>query len=276
MSKAGVQVLGRSIDILMLLADGPKTLTQMVRASAIPKGTVFRLLSALQYRDMVLKDSLDNTYVLGPGFLWLMQSTVDNIGASVMLDQSAALRLWELTQETILVHIRMGTARVCVKELPSPQAIRYTASVGTAEPLQLGSAGKVLLAFMPDAQRERLLSRLSLYRLTPQSITDIDVLLEEVELTRTRGWAVSEGERVSGAAAISVPVFAPDGALFSLSVVGPGVRFPLERRMEIIGELQAAAAEMERGLGGGRPLTDGDERPLTDAPRRNARAASKA
>lgn len=245
-----VQSLERSLDLLAALADGPKTLTQVVKQTGLPKGTVHRLLSALSYRDLAIKDPTENVYLLGPGFLRLIQGSVETVGAMTLPAQTELAKLRDRCGETVILHVRMAMARVCIEELPSPEAIRYTAEVGSVAPLHVGSASKVLLAFAGEDERDRLLSKMTLTAYTDGTITDIDVLRREIELTAERGWAASSGERVGGASAISVPVIGAQDTVFSLSVLGPSDRWTQERRLKNLDDIKETADAVSVALGG--------------------------
>jgi DNA-binding IclR family transcriptional regulator len=258
-----IQVLERAFDLLTALAeDGPMTLTELVRATGLPKGTVYRLLASLTYRHMLIKDPTDSVYMLGPGFLRLMQGSVETVGSMTRAAREALEALRDATGETVILHVRMAMARVCVEELPSREPIRYTAQVGAVAPLHVGSASRVLLAFAPEEERERVLEGLTLFPLTPLTVTELAELRERIALTRERGWAQSAGERVIGASAISVPVHGPQGTLFSLSVLGPADRWAPERQLGMLEVIQDAAVAVATALAGG-PST----------PRRRRRAA---
>ncbi len=95
---------------------------------------------------------------------------------------------------------------------------------------------------MDDEQREDLLDHMNLDALTLVTITDRERLLEELAAIRRKGYSESEGERVSGGAAISAPIFAPDGSILAaVSVLGPDSRLNRERRRELTQPLVAAA-----------------------------------
>ena len=92
-----------------------------------------------------------------------------------------------------------------------------------------------------------MLQSLQLARLTDNSIVDRDALVREVEKTRRTGWATSAGERVIGAAAVSVPV-SGWGTVVSLSVLGPAARMSRKVLMKMLPDVQLAAREIEAAL----------------------------
>jgi IclR family acetate operon transcriptional repressor len=243
-SATRVQVVERAIDILNVLGSGRATLSEVTRAVDLPKGTTFRILGSLQYEKLIVKDPVDSTYQLGPGFLRLSQTQTPWYGALTILAKPAMDGLLADVEETVALHVRVGPERVCVAELPSPHSIRYSAEVGAAVPLHVGAAGKILLAELDERAWKRMLAALELRPITEDTILDPVALTAQVELARERGYAQSVGERVSSAAAISVPVELDSGLGVALSLLGPADRFTEERRLAQLDRLRSAAAEV--------------------------------
>ncbi|MDP2628236.1 MAG: IclR family transcriptional regulator [Candidatus Rokubacteria bacterium] len=215
------------------------------------------ILTALSAEDLRLVDLAER--------LDLHKATVIRLLASLMdaglVERGAFERIRAATGETVTVHVRVGTDRVCVDELESPQAIAYRAGVGQRAPMHIGSAGKVLLAFLPDGERLALLRQLRLVRITERSITSLDRLEAELAQVRRLGYAFSSGERVIGASAVSVPVLdAEDHVVAAVSVLAPAPR--------LVGREQARCVEILKREVPRVPLSFWSTRPA-----RNGRAA---
>ena len=245
MSRERVQVIERATDILEILAGGAATLTEISSRTGLPKGTAFRILASLGYGDRVLKDPLTNRYVLGPGTWRLAQVASDALGSVALIAGPELTALWQATAETVTLNMRMGLERVCVAELRSPHPLLHTAGVGSRVPLHVGASGKVILAFTEDDERERILDRLTYEPLTPATVSRREQLAEELAVVRQRGWAMSMGERIPGAAGVSVPVRDPSGLVLSLSLLGPAERLGTDRRAEIVKLLLESARSIE-------------------------------
>jgi DNA-binding IclR family transcriptional regulator len=241
-SPTRVQVVERAIDILAALSNGPATLSEVTRAVDLPKGTIFRILASLQYGDMVVKDPVDNTYQIGPGFLRLSRSQSPWFGPLATLARPMMAELLEFSRETVAIHVRVGPERVCIAELTSPETIRYSAEVGALVPLYVGAAGKVLLAELDEAALQKVLAVLELRPLTDGTIVDRDKLLTDVAAAREQGYAQSVGERVSSAAAITVPIDLTNGFGASLSLLGPADRLNEKVRLKLLEPLKKTAA----------------------------------
>lgn len=229
-----IKLIERSLDIIESMADGPRTLTEIAQATGLAKATAFRLLAALGPRGVVLKDPATARYMLGPGLLRMVNGAMAGLGAFAAIGREELAELSEGAQETVALHVRVGFDRVCVYEIAGPQAIRYTSGVGSSASLATGSAGLVLLAAAEPRESDRLVTLLS------QSDHRRGELDARVRQTRVDGWAISVGERVEGASAISVPVRG-DALTISLSVLGPTSRLPRERLLGFLPALERCA-----------------------------------
>ena len=65
------------------------------------------------------------------------------------------------------------------------------------EPLYCTAAGKILLAYLSEAEVARILAK-GLPRRTARTIASPDAMREELALTRARGYSYDAGEREDG------------------------------------------------------------------------------
>ncbi len=98
------------------------------------------------------------------------------------------------------------------REAGHPAAILGTV-VGRRVPLHCTSLGKVLLAFLPNAERDDLVHSLLLDPYTTNTITDPGKLLEELEITRQRGYALDIEEFHLGTACVGAPIQSHSGSV---------------------------------------------------------------
>jgi DNA-binding IclR family transcriptional regulator len=220
-----VRAVSRAMDLLLALEEGPQSLAKIADATALTKPTAHRLLATLSRNQLVIQNPWTSDYMLGPGCLGIANAVLRGLGGLGLIAHDILERLAEVSQETVALHAPAGTQRVCVAQVPSPQPVRYTASVGAAKPLYTGAMGKILLAFAHEEDRRELFSRLALLPVTPATITDRDELEIQLAEARRRGYAVSRGEQADGVASISAPVFAANGhVMASVSILGPSIR----------------------------------------------------
>jgi DNA-binding IclR family transcriptional regulator len=245
---SSVKSVERSIDVLFVLADRPMTLTEVSNRATLSKSTTLRLLTTLAYGGLVIKDPLTGNYQLGAGGLRLGYGFVTGQGGFAALAHEPLQKLSEETGETVTVHVRLGNQRICVDEIPGPHGVRYVSPIGAASPLYLGSAGRVLLAWLPQADLDPLINGVPLFTPATGEYLDEAKFRNELDLVRRRGYAMSEGERIAGGTAISVPVSGPSGVIASLSILGPSGRLTRQARLAALPQLNETAAQMSKAL----------------------------
>src|SRR5437763_1982681 len=211
-----VQSLDRALEILKLLGSEPEMrVTDLARRLEVHKSTVFRLLSTLQEHGLVEQNPSTEKYRLGYGLVRLAGSVVSELDlarvARPVLEE-LALR----SGETVNLAILQGSQVVNIDQIAAPNLVVNVNWVGKQTPLHATSNGKVLLAYLPEAERQRLLAG-TLPRLTPRTITDPRTLEKQVGRRFEKGdFFVPEmliaARAMQGALVILRPLIAETGA----------------------------------------------------------------
>jgi IclR family transcriptional regulator, KDG regulon repressor len=195
--------------------------TQLARRLDLAVSTVHRLLATLCDEGLLERGQASGTYRLG--------LTMYELGVTVFpnLDLHEAARpvlatLRQSTGETVQMGVLDYLEVVYIERLESPQTLRTFNQAGHRLPAHATSTGKVLLAYLPsEVLHQRLLDWQSI-RLTPHTIVEKGVLLEELRRVAERGWAQNLEEGARGAASVAAPVRDEDGQVIAaISVVGP-------------------------------------------------------
>ncbi|OIB56801.1 IclR family transcriptional regulator [Natrialba sp. SSL1] len=154
-------------------------------------------------------------------------------------DELAAVA--EETGEHVTLLIEENDQAVILAVQEGSEAITLFAYPGARMPLHVTAPGKAMLAHMDPERVESILDR-GLVEITSQTITDSEVLLEQLELVRERGYAVDEGERIAGMVCIAAPVLDKRAELRgAICVCGPESRLDEARRAEIADVVKRAA-----------------------------------
>ena len=246
---SNLQSVARAIRALELIAEGGELrVTELGRLLDVHKATASRLVSTLAEHGLVERDPVSEKYRLGFGLIRLAGAAM----AGLDLVRTAHPILEELadrTHETVNLGVLSGDSVVYVDQISGTRAIVSVSWVGRRTPLHCTSNGKVLLASMPDAERDRLLQH-PLERSTAFTIVDPKAIVAQLREIRVRGYAQTIEELEEGLNAVAAPIRQADGEVVAaLSVSGPAFRM---RAVDLprIGRLTIdAAAAISRRLG---------------------------
>lgn len=222
---------------------------ELARMTNLSSSTVGRLLASLRDLGVLIQDPETKTYSLGGKVLaWanVYSETLDvsNIAHGVLS------KLYNDTRETISLYVIEGDERVCVERMESQQNVRIVARIGRRLPLYAGSAGKVFLAYLPSERRDEILNKSGQKPFTPNTISDRNELLDELEKIRVQGYAVSHGEWTAEASGIAAPIFNQKGEIIAaLTISGPTQRFTPEKLEKYAVEILGAASEISSMMG---------------------------
>ena len=244
-----VQSLDRALEILRLLGTEPEMrVTDLARRLEVHKSTVFRLLATLQEHGLVEQNPTTEKYRLGYGLVRLAGAVVAELDLA-RASRSVLQELATRTGETVNLAILQGEQVVNIDQIAAPNLVVNVNWVGKQTPLHATSNGKVLLAYLSEDERRRLLDR-SLPRLTPRTITDPRILEKQLHRVLTDGYAFTLEELELGLNAVAAPVYAADGRVqAAVSVAGPSYRVTPQRLSDLGEMTKDAAAAISRRMG---------------------------
>jgi len=244
-----VQSLDRALEILRLLGTEPEMrVTDLARRLEVHKSTVFRLLATLQEHGLFEETPTTEKYRLGYGLVRLAGAVVAELDLA-RASRSVLEELATRTGETVNLAILQGDQVVNIDQIAAPNLVVNVNWVGKQTPLHATSNGKVLLAYLSEDERRRLLDR-SLPRLTPRTITDPRILEKQLHRVLTDGYAFTLEELELGLNAVAAPVYAADGRVqAAVSVAGPSYRVTPQRLSDLGEMTKDAAAAISRRMG---------------------------
>lgn len=225
-NSAGVAAVERAASLLEAFTDRDFSLPlgELARRVELDKSTVLRIARSLAKFGLLVRND-DASWRLGPKLMKLGNIYQSTFRTSDIVEPLLA-DLVEKTGESAAVYVREGDERVCLFRHDSHQAIRHSARVGSAYPLDRGAPGRVILAFGGRS----------------------GAIYDDI---RKAGYFATSGERDPQVASLAVPIFRDGDALFgSLALTGPPARFSdeaIEKNLEI---LQVAARKLSVAMGG--------------------------
>jgi len=242
---APVQSVDRAVTILEILAREEEAgVTDIARELGVHKSTAFRLMAALEQRDLVTQDISRGKYRLGVGIVRLAGAARARLDV-VQESRPVCVALASEVGETVNIAVLSGSDALYLDQIAGPAALSPHNWAGRRIPLHATSDGKVLLAFAPDARVD-----LPLRRFTERTITDPAELERALDEIRERGYATAVDELETGLTAIAAPVRSSDGVVVaSVSTSGPSFRIPEERIPVVAAAVHRAATDISRRLG---------------------------
>jgi DNA-binding IclR family transcriptional regulator len=217
---SGVGVLDKAARILEALVAGPAGLIALAAETGLPRATTHRLAVALEVHGLVERDEAGR-FVLGTRLAELGRAAGPGRRTLAELGLPALRALRERTSESVQLYVvsATGTERVCVVSLESPHSLRTIVEVGTALPMDRGSAAAALAG--AHVGRD--------------------------------GWVQSVEERERGVASVSAPVTVDGRIIAAVSVSGPLGRTSRHPGRRYGNDVVQAARDIERALGPPRP-----------------------
>jgi IclR family pca regulon transcriptional regulator len=123
-------------------------------------------------------------------------------------------------------------------------AVDLDLGAGASLPAPCTAMGKLLLAYLPEPEREQVLAGLKLTRRGPKSITSKRALRAELERVREEGLALSDEELGPGVRTIAAPVIGPDGEVIAaVGIPVPADAFSMDELRKMLAPPVSIAAK---------------------------------
>lgn len=185
-------------------------LNEITKLSGFNKTSVFKMLYTLEYRGFVKK--LPNSkYCLG-NKLHTFASTASNRQNLLDIAKPYITNLWANTQQSLTLCTLNSTGRVvflAVKVEKNQDVV--TGRTGADIECYTNSAGKVLLANAHQDIQDAILNSLQLQSITPNTITDIITLKEQLNEYRGKSIVMCMEESLIGYGDIASPIYDENG-----------------------------------------------------------------
>ena len=248
----GIQALDRAFLILDVMADagGEAKLTEIAATAGLNVSTCHHLISTLHNWGYVSRGINSRSYVLGSRILHLSAACLRQVDLPRRA-QSFVDRLNDQTREAVQLAIMQDTNLVHVLRREARHAVRVEAGFGgNSGAAHATATGKAILAWLPPTELDRIVADKGLAAFTPNTVTDIEKLKEELRLTRRNGFSVDREEFQIGVVCLGAAIRDHAGAVVgSISVSAPVFRATPDYIDQIKVHVIAAADELSAELG---------------------------
>lgn len=227
--KTTIQSVSRAARLLLAVAAAPEGVSAKTAADSLGLSlpTAYHLLTTLAAEGLLAKDSR-RRYVLGPRTAVLAAAVIRNSSAPEYYLRP--LRdLATVTGETAYLAAWRNGAITVLETIEGARAVRVAGlAAGYKDNVHARASGKLLLAFAPDIDRNRLLSEAQLRPLTSRTITDPSQLDKELEKIRAERIAFDLGEFNDSVVCVSVPITEDSIVVGCYTVSAPSIRWAAE------------------------------------------------
>ena len=221
-----VKSLKRAIAVLDCFSQKEPELsvTEIARKLDMQKSTIFNILSTFQESGILIKNPSSSKYKLGYKLLHL--SYIINSGISIREDFLPFMKeIANATGEVCYFGLLDGLEVLYIEAVYPMTQLQARNILGERAPLYCTGLGKAMLANLSEEQINTVLSD-PMPPFTKCTITDPDVLRNELEEIRRNGFAVDNMEHEFGIRCVAVPVFGLHGNILgAVSVSCPSPRF---------------------------------------------------
>ena len=250
-----VEALAKGLRILSLFDEQRPSwrVTDLAATAGLPMPTVYRVVMTLVSEGYL--DHLPNgeyrpgvrTLTLGTAAL----RSLDLVGIAT----PKLTELGQRTGETVNLAVLSGDRVLYLIRLRNSDLVTANIQVGSTLPAVHASIGKLLLAYLDEADLEARITDASFAANSgPNAKLSLAELREELRAIRDQGWAMQDEELAYGLRSVAGPVTGPDGRIVA------GVNLAVQARdwstQRIIRELKpavlATCAEISALLAGGR------------------------
>ena len=246
----GTGTLDLALRVVEYLAyqSGPTSLGTIAAAFGASKSTVYRHLQTLQRHDFVRQQAGSGAYDIGVKMMVLGEAARSRFDI-VTTARPDLIHLRDATGQAVTICTLIDDEALVLELTQGRTVIEFATRPGTRMALHASAHGKIWLAFGPDTLLAKVASK-PLQAWTPQTLTDVDALVRDIEQVRARGWSEAPDQVISGVNALSAPVRDHHGQLIaSIAIVGAKQFIPAGPEPGQIEAVLKTAARISKTMG---------------------------
>lgn len=256
----------RVVEILRHLAErGDTTIKDLSAAIGLVPSTCHRMLDLLVKEGLAEQAGERRGYHLGPEFFRLaaLVNTRQDIRS---LARPFLEQVVDACDETCVLCLYVPADRnmIFAEKIDSSQLLRYQLKLNSPLPVLWGASGRAILAHLPRDERAKIYEEAGDAPASGEKRPPLDELEADLTLIRSRGYAISHGQKIAGAVGINSAVFNATGAVVgSLGVTVPQQRLVATDEAKLGQLVRHHAVALSRALGA--PQSQSDENGMIPA-----------
>ncbi len=222
------------------------SLQGLAEETGIPKPTLHRMLQQLESAGLLERGADSRQYGTGVRLRKLAENLLLNDtfhGARHGVLRALVAEVGESCNLTAL----SGSEVIYLDRVETAAPLRFYLHSGSRVPVHGSASGKLFLAGMTPAQRQRLLAHAPLEAFTSKTLTDLDALEEEIQQVKRQGFAFDNEEFLPGLLCVAVLVPSASGrSNLCVAVQAPIMRLSADKALKLLPALQRAAEALSQ------------------------------
>lgn len=205
--KYTIKVLEKAVKIFDIFSYGDDsfTLAEIRKRTGLPKTTIFRILKTFENAGFFKYNTNRESYSLGLRILELGGL----VYSSLSIRKAAAPYMDALSNSlkaTILLGVIKDDQLLYIDKREMDSIIRVTSHIGLKRHPYFGMLGMILLAYMDNMEKKRLIRLYPPVKITPRTVTDTKQIMKSLDKAKRDGYYMEQDEIVEGLLGIGVPI----------------------------------------------------------------------
>jgi DNA-binding IclR family transcriptional regulator len=220
------------------------TLSEITDHMGLNKSSVYKLVTTMVEAGFLEKDPVTNHYRLG---LFVLELSSKVVGSDDVRELARPVleQLSRKTGEIIHLSTLEGADIIYLEKVGQAQPLTVATKIGERAPAYCSAMGKALLSGLSRAELEKTLGPGPFKGYTPNTITELAVLEEELDRVRRQGYAIDDEEAFPGIKCVAAPVRDGEGGIIAaISATVPKQRMAPERTEELCKMITEAAEKI--------------------------------
>jgi len=246
-----VPSIERALSILQCLGHSKRgfSISEIGRRLSIPKSSAHLILTTLERRGFLQKNTQTGRYHFGLQLVSLSRSAIENLD----LREEAKPLLRSLMEETgLTVHMAVleRDEAVIIEKVEAHGLVRLASWIGRRLDVNCTGVGKALIAYLPHEELEYLIMTKDFARHNAKTVVSKGALRRELAVVRQSGYALDNEEDELGLCCLGAPVFDENGRVVAaISVAGTTSQIGTDRVPKLARQVMRAAQGISKRLG---------------------------
>jgi IclR family transcriptional regulator, KDG regulon repressor len=246
-----LDAINKALEILDLFlhSDDELSINDVSERTHITYPTAHRITSTLVKRGYLIQPEKRGKYSVHPGKL---SEFIGIIRKKLNVRTIASPYIHDLSQtinEAVLLAVRRGNAAINVDVVNRGRLLNLTPDTATLGLYSTG-AGKVFLAYLSEKELQIYFENVVMAPKTPNSITDKDILVKQINEIRRSGVSFDDEENETGLRSVAAPIRDWEGKVIAaISIIGPTARISKTRLAELAVIIKDYALRISQAMG---------------------------